>query len=60
MEKTVGETYPRWYRFLVGYLCMFIVLLLAIGPMFMFSNFDLFGDVNPIQQSQLGFMLVVK
>jgi len=49
MEKTVGETYPRWYRFLVGYLCMFIVLLLAIGPMFMFSNFDLFGDVNPIQ-----------
>lgn len=59
MEKTVGETYPAWYRYLVGYGCMFLVLVLAIGPMFMFSSFDIFGDVNPVQQAQLGFTLVV-
>ena len=60
MEKNVGEVYPKWYRYLVGYGCMLIILVLAIGPMFMFSSFDIFGDVNPVQQAQLGFTLVVQ
>ena len=47
-KKKVGEPMPVWYRYLTGYFLLGLVLILVIGPMFLFSSFDLFGEINPV------------
>lgn len=48
MGKKVGEPLPLWYRYLVGLGLILLILALSLGPMFLFSNFDIFGDINPV------------
>jgi hypothetical protein len=39
---------PSWYRYLVGGLYLALILILVLGPMFLFSSFDFIGMVNPV------------
>lgn len=59
MKKKVGTQMPLWYRYLVGYLYLILILTLVLGPMFLFSSFDFIGNVNPIQQVTLSLSLNV-
>jgi len=59
MKKKVGAPLPSWYRYLLGIFLMFLILALSLGPMFLFSSFDIFGDYNPVQGVTIQLSLVV-
>lgn len=59
MRKKTGEPLPSWYRYSVGLGLMALILVLSLGPMFLFSSFDIFGDYNPVQSVTIQLSLVV-
>jgi hypothetical protein len=59
MRKKTGAPLPSWYRYLVGVGLMVLILVLSLGPMFLFSSFDIFGDYNPVQSVTIQLSLVV-
>jgi hypothetical protein len=59
MNKKTGEPIANWYKMLIGLLFIFLIVGLSLGPMFLFSTLNLFGDANPVSQPKLNFMLKV-
>lgn len=50
MEKPLGEKIGKIWKYLLGYALIILIVLLIIGPMFLFSTaFSGFGSPNPIQ-----------
>lgn len=55
MRKPVGEKMPVWYKNLVGVSLILLIFLLALGPMFLFSSFNFFGELNPVSSANVKF-----
>jgi hypothetical protein len=49
-EKPLGEKIAKIWKYLMGYALIALIVVLIIGPMFLFSNvFTQYGDVNRVQ-----------
>jgi hypothetical protein len=44
-----------WYKYLVGLSLIALIFVLSLGPMFLFSSFNLFGEINPVSSTSLSF-----
>ena len=59
-RKKLGEKLPRWYHYAVGLSLVALIFLLSLGPMFLFSSFNLFGNTYPISKAGVSFKLNIK
>ena len=59
MGKRVGEVYPKWYMYSAGLGFISLIMLLSLGPMFLFSSFNIFGEINSAKNFKIRFDLEV-
>lgn len=44
---------PLWYKNVVGLSLIALIFCLSLGPMFLFSSFNLFGEINPVSSASI-------
>ena len=44
---------PLWYKNMVGLSLIALIFCLSLGPMFLFSSFNLFGEINPVSSASI-------
>jgi hypothetical protein len=54
-KKKTGIRLPMWYKYLVGLSLIALIFVLSLGPMFLFSSFNIFGEINPVSSASLSF-----
>ena len=55
--KPVGEKVPTWYKYLTGLSMIGVIFILLLGPMFLFSSFNIFGEINQVSSASITFKL---
>jgi hypothetical protein len=56
-SKVTGDKLPMWYKYLVGLSLIALIFGLSLGPMFLFSSFNLFGEINPVSSASVSFRI---
>jgi hypothetical protein len=52
-KKEIGTKLPLWYKYLIGISLIALIFGLSLGPMFLFSSFNLFGEINPVSSASV-------
>ena len=59
-EKPLGEKIPKYMKYLIGFSMIVVIVVLLIGPMFLFSSFNFLGDLNPVSKAEIDFSLNIQ
>lgn len=46
-------------KYLVGLTTIILIVVLLIGPMFLFSSFNFLGELNPVSRAAVDFQLQI-